>query len=353
MSTQSGRNGRWNHDADHIDLSPGHKVPIRFDAVFRTGDSPQVTKDTMGKDSGYLLFSLRSSKLHFDIPIPDPVGYGSNGNYVWPPPSELVPWEDKVDKVVFRGSASFSFAKDNWHSNNRFRAAQLSDGHPDLFDMGMTLVRPKAVPPITGDLHKSFYPQPSADDILAASGIELASSMTFYEQSRYKYIIDINGGLGSSRRIAMLQTGSVPLLTESSWFCTHDRLLVPWVHYVPIAEDLSDLIQKVRWLRAHDDYARQIVENAAAFAQAYLTKQAAKEQLAAILERYSELQAPDVKFDDSPVEVDFCKLTGAKCVPAGGSCAEITIADRSTYRNRISPGPMGCSRGWKTWEGSQ
>jgi UPF0288 family protein (methanogenesis marker protein 3) len=32
-----------------------------------------ITKDTLTPDSGYLIFSLRSSDVHFDIPIPDPV----------------------------------------------------------------------------------------------------------------------------------------------------------------------------------------------------------------------------------------------------------------------------------------
>ena len=295
--------------------TPLHTEPIRFDAVFRTGDSPQITKDTLSKDSGYLLFSLRSSNLHFDIPIPDPVGYGSNGNYVWPDRSTLVPWEEKVDKVVFRGSASFSFAVDNWFSNARFRAVQLSNAHPDLLDLGMTAVHPKPMPPLTAgpkELDTAYFPQPTNDDILREAGIQLSKQMTFYEQSQYKYIIDIDGGLGSSRRIAMLQTGSVPLLTESHWFCTHNKLLVPWVHYVPIAEDFSDLLDKVRWLREHDDYARSIVEHASAFADAYLSKQAAKEQFAAILSRYADLQAPDVKLDTSDVEIDFCKTKGGK-----------------------------------------
>ncbi|GAA5877322.1 hypothetical protein JCM3774_001636 [Rhodotorula dairenensis] len=288
----------------------GVQEPIRFDAVFRTGDSPQITKDTLSKDSGYLLFSLRSSNLHFDIPIPDPVGYGSNGNYVWPDRSTLVPWAEKVDKAVFRGSASFNFGVDNWHSNARFRAVQFSNSHPDLLDIGMTALHPKPVPPLTAkpeERDKGFFPQPTVQEILNSAGIELAKPMTFYEQSQYKYILDIDGGLGSSRRIAMLQTGSVPLLTESNWFCTHNKLLVPWVHYVPIAEDFSDLLDKVRWLRDNDDYARSIVEHASAFADAYLTKQAAKEQFAAILSRYADLQAPDVKLDHSEVEVDFCK----------------------------------------------
>jgi len=39
------------------------------------------------------------------------------------------------------------------------------------------------------------------------------------------------------------------------WF--YDEL-VPWEHYVPVAHDLSDLFEKIDWLREHDDEARKI-----------------------------------------------------------------------------------------------
>ena len=34
--------------------------------------------------------------------------------------------------------------------------------------------------------------------------------------------------------------------------------LIPWRHYIPIKEDLSDLRAKYQWARAHDDVCRQI-----------------------------------------------------------------------------------------------
>jgi len=55
-------------------------------------------------------------------------------------------------------------------------------------------------------------------------------------------------------------TGS-PLLKVASrhgyrqWY--YDRLK-PWVHYVPVAADLSDLMARVEWLRANDQQARDI-----------------------------------------------------------------------------------------------
>ena len=57
-----------------------------------------------------------------------------------------------------------------------------------------------------------------------------------------------------------LLTGSPVLKVTSAsghrqWY--YDRLK-PWVNFVPVASDMSDLIEKVRWLQAHDDAARAI-----------------------------------------------------------------------------------------------
>jgi len=45
----------------------------------------------------------------------------------------------------------------------------------------------------------------------------------------------------------------------------------PWVHYVPVAHDLSDLFEIIDWLRENDDKAKKISENAIAFAEYQFT----------------------------------------------------------------------------------
>ncbi|KAI8611735.1 hypothetical protein BC830DRAFT_1139896 [Chytriomyces sp. MP71] len=41
--------------------------------------------------------------------------------------------------------------------------------------------------------------------------------------------------------------------------------LEPWVHYVPVEVDLSDLDERIQWLRKNDKAARQISLNAQKF----------------------------------------------------------------------------------------
>ncbi|GJN93298.1 hypothetical protein Rhopal_006345-T1 [Rhodotorula paludigena] len=287
----------------------GTSVPVRFDAIFWGADGPRITRDTLGPDAGYFLFALRTSRLHLDVPIPDPVAYGSNGNYVWPPRSELHTWDEKVDKLIFRGTAAYPFGVDNWQTNCRIRTVQLGQAYPHLIDAGITQYRPKAMPPVTSDdlvKQEAFFPVPSTTRIQELSNLTEASKVTFLERSGYKYILDVNGALGSSRRLGLLKSGSVPFFIDSPWFGTFMPLLRPWVHYVPVDESLVDLPAKIEWLQQHDDHARFIVRNAIAFTDAYASQDAAMEVFSLLLKRYTQLLAPDVKLDSSNVSMNYC-----------------------------------------------
>ena len=78
---------------------------------------------------------------------------------------------------------------------------------------------------------------------------------------QFKYHIDIDGNSSPwSNLFQRLLMGSTALKVESQralqqWF--YDEL-VPWENYVPIAPDLSDLIEKIDWLTRNDRYAREV-----------------------------------------------------------------------------------------------
>lgn len=57
-------------------------------------------------------------------------------------------------------------------------------------------------------------------------------------------------------------SGSVPIKVESTkieWFY---KDIEPWVHYVPVKEDYSDLLTNIQWLKDNDEKAREITYNA-------------------------------------------------------------------------------------------
>jgi hypothetical protein len=84
---------------------------------------------------------------------------------------------------------------------------------------------------------------------------------------QYKYIPIIDGNCIASNHQWVFGSGAVPLMIthpdNDFWF---KEYLEPMVHYVPIQYDLSDLTERLDWLVANDDQARQIAENAKRFA---------------------------------------------------------------------------------------
>ena len=75
-------------------------------------------------------------------------------------------------------------------------------------------------------------------------------------------MIIIDGNVSSWLRAPLLLFSSaVPVVIESRFVPLYQSSWVPYVHYVPVKNDQSDLIEKIEWLQANDDKAREIAEN--------------------------------------------------------------------------------------------
>ena len=77
-------------------------------------------------------------------------------------------------------------------------------------------------------------------------------------QSRYKYILNIQGNSAAYRLSYLLRSGSVILNVESENKLWWEDKWEPMKHYVPIKSDLSDLKEKIEWCREHDEECRKI-----------------------------------------------------------------------------------------------
>lgn len=88
--------------------------------------------------------------------------------------------------------------------------------------------------------------------------------MSEQELSKYKYHIDIGGGGGTTWTGTVRKLGFPGLLfhhiTPTKDYI-HDQIK-PWVHYVPVKLDLSDLMEKLEWAETHQDEAKRIADNA-------------------------------------------------------------------------------------------
>ena len=60
------------------------------------------------------------------------------------------------------------------------------------------------------------------------------------EWSNYRGILDIDGNVNAWGLFWRLASGSVVFKVESKYLNAYITKMVPWVHYIPIKEDLSD-----------------------------------------------------------------------------------------------------------------
>lgn len=89
------------------------------------------------------------------------------------------------------------------------------------------------------------------------------------ETAHYKYHIDLGGGGGTTwtgtiNKLSMPGVLFHHVTPTKDWF--HDHI-EPWVHYIPVSVDLSDLKERYEWAEANPEEARKISDNATEFAR--------------------------------------------------------------------------------------
>ena len=94
----------------------------------------------------------------------------------------------------------------------------------------------------------------------------------------YKIFFIIDGNCIASNHMWGFATGCVPFIL-SNGICWFSEFVKPWEHYIPVEYDLSDLIEKIEWVRTHDDEARQIAERALQFSKEYFSSEFQKKYI--------------------------------------------------------------------------
>jgi hypothetical protein len=112
------------------------------------------------------------------------------------------------------------------------------------------------------------------------------------DHCRYRYLLDLEGR-GYSARVKLLLFSGRPLFLQARrWKEFFYADLVPWVHYIPVCEDLSDLGTQLNWADAHPNESLRIAAGARQFAMTRLRRSHATETLARQLVAVSHRQLP-------------------------------------------------------------
>jgi protein glucosyltransferase len=83
--------------------------------------------------------------------------------------------------------------------------------------------------------------------------------------------------------------GSLVFKQKASLFEFWEPDLVPFEHYVPVNEDLSNLVEMVEWALNHDDQAQRIAMNGVRFVKEKLGEERIMCYWAELLTRYGSL----------------------------------------------------------------
>lgn len=95
-----------------------------------------------------------------------------------------------------------------------------------------------------------------------------AQYLTFQDQvTRWKYLIDVEGQGYSARTKVLMFSGRVLFIADRPWKEWWYQGLEPWVHYVPVKRDLSDLRQNFEIVDNDPDLQQKIINNSLDYAR--------------------------------------------------------------------------------------
>ena len=161
------------------------------------------------------------------------------------------PWDQKRDAAVFRGALT---GRNKALGNVRRRSeyewcGQIPRCNFVLKHGNSTLVDARLVSLKRNELTATMF-----------QNVEMfGESFSMEEMLRYKVVVMLEGNDVSSGLKWALFSDSVVMTqkpTCTSWAL--EELLEPWVHYIPISDDFSDVEEKVQWVLDNDAKAREI-----------------------------------------------------------------------------------------------
>jgi Glycosyl transferase family 90 len=137
-----------------------------------------------------------------------------------------------------------------------------------------------AVPPADSQLHpRRLFAQTAARECLPID-VFLGRPCSREAQIRYRFIADVDGFARTWDAWAWkMMSGSCVLAVESIWESFFSKQFQPWEHYVPVANDCSDLSAKLNWCHTNDQECRAISERARARAKYVYSREVVAETL--------------------------------------------------------------------------
>jgi len=206
--------------------------------------------------------------------------YGSSIGVLWPRKTyhfpnvfhnDTIRWEDKKDMVFWRGSATGPILDEQQvpGKTNRRKIVELAQSYN------------------RSDIDVAFSSLGKFQDQFSHLKRPSTPRTKIFE---FKYVLNIEGHDYSSSFPHALYSWSCPFhpypfSVESVFF----RDLKPWIHFVPLHLNGSDLLEKLEYCRANENICKQIGENGRQMMQRFMNETVFHEINRRVLKRLSHI----------------------------------------------------------------
>lgn len=250
----------------HVESSSGQKKQEEKYVILKPGDgySPDAHKPVVAKTRRREEEKeIRGEEYHMSIIWPIRIEYHFSAIKEKQHKVNQTSWSEKKDMVIWRGACTgvssevtstgmarlLFVAK---HKNN------IKNGIDVAFDKRCSFTRKGEI-----NIDTSFYRRNLSMDMLL----------------KYKYILSLEGNDVSTGLKWMLASNSVVFMPPPTALSfAMESKLVPYVHYIPVKRDGSDLLSQLGWAKKNDDKCKWISEQATAYMESlWLSDQAQKD----------------------------------------------------------------------------
>lgn len=218
------------------------------------------------------IFSQSKISSYQDILYPSPWYWADKVPYK---ESQDYTWENKEDKMYWRGSTTGGFSRDGgWRRQHRQRIVQKINAldttqvyqnetvGQDL-EWHLKNVSKVDYKPLF-DVYFSSVGQCDAGDCDAQKEFfRIVPGAAQHHAWAYKYLLDIDGNAFSGRFYAFLKSRSLvfKMAVFREW---HEEWLKPWVHYIPLGMGGEEYVEAVRYFDREEEGRVQAVRVAEA-----------------------------------------------------------------------------------------
>ncbi|MBE0405174.1 glycosyl transferase family 90 [Halomonas citrativorans] len=174
-----------------------------------------------------------------------------------------IPWQEKDSNLIWRGTTT--------GIRNHGKRVSLVRNYKARYNVGFSHLNKQA----SAEFDKYVVGRVSVKD-----------------QLKFKYIISIEGNDVATNLKWILASNSVPVMpksTRESWLL--ESQLIPYVHYVPLNDNLDNLDEVYEWCLNNDEHCKQIAENGKRYMEMFFDENNEKEIYRMIYREYRSLMS--------------------------------------------------------------